>query len=163
VGTTSLVLVPGDVLAARFLVTLLDATADAVLTAEPDEVGVLGIDDTRRGKPKWATCPDTGERSWVDRFDTGLVDITGDQGLLTQVNGRTTKVVTAWLAARDEGWRAGIIHVTIDMSAGYAKAVREGLPTAVLVVDRFYAEVLVMPRSLVLLLVRAVNVSVRSA
>ena len=114
------------------------ATADAVLTAEPGEVGVLGIDETRRGKPRWETCPDTGQRAWVDRFDTGLVDITGAQGLLTQVNGRTAKVVAAWLGAREEDWRAGITHVTIDMSAGYAKAVRDALPNAVLVVDRFH-------------------------
>jgi len=37
----------------RFIVV----TADAVLAAEPDEVGVLSIDETRRGKPKWETCP----------------------------------------------------------------------------------------------------------
>ena len=61
-----------------------------MLDAEPDPVRVLGIDETRRGKAKWETDPDTGRRIWVDRWDTGLVDITGDQGLLAQVNGRNS-------------------------------------------------------------------------
>ena len=52
------------------------ATADPVLAAEPEPVTVLGIDETRRGKAKYETRPDTGKRVWVDRFDTGLVDIT---------------------------------------------------------------------------------------
>ena len=56
------------------------------------------------GKP----APDTGKRSWADRFDTGQVDITGTQGLLAQVNGRTAKVVTEWLDQRGEAWRARI-------------------------------------------------------
>ncbi|KHJ73362.1 transposase, partial [Rhodococcus sp. Chr-9] len=64
--------------------------ADAALAGEPEPVMVLGIDETRRGKAKWETDPDTGVRSWVDRWDTGLVDLTGDQGLLAQVNGRTS-------------------------------------------------------------------------
>ena len=58
------------------------------------------MDETRRGKAKWETDPGTGKRSWVDRFDTGLVDITADQGLLAQVNGRDTKTVTDWVAKR---------------------------------------------------------------
>ncbi len=33
---------------------------------------------------------------------------------------------------------SGITHVAIDLSASYAKAVREGLPDAVLVADRFH-------------------------
>ena len=52
------------------------ATADAVLDAEPEPVTALGIDETRRGKAKYETCPNTGKRIWIDRFDTGLVDIT---------------------------------------------------------------------------------------
>ena len=33
----------------------------------------------------------------MDRWDTGLVDITGDQGLLAQVNGRHSGAVIDWL------------------------------------------------------------------
>lgn len=114
------------------------ATADEVLDPEPEPVRVLGIDETRRGKAKWETCTDTGRRSWVDRWDTGLVDLTGVQGLLAQVNGRTSAVVTDWFAERDPDWKAQITHVAIDMSSVYAKAVREALPQALLVVDRFH-------------------------
>ena len=70
-----------------------ETITDAVLEAEPAPVRVLGIDETRRGKAKWETDPDTGRRAWVDRWDTGLVDITGNQGLLAQVNGRTSAAV----------------------------------------------------------------------
>jgi len=66
------------------------AVADPILSAELLPVTVLGIDETRRGKAKWETDPVTGERTWVDRFDTGLVDISGDQGLLAQVNAATS-------------------------------------------------------------------------
>jgi transposase len=118
--------------------TAVAVTADPILEAEPERVVVLGIDETRRGKAKWETCPDTGQRSWVDRWDTGLVDIAGGQGLSAQVNGRTSAAVTGWLDARDPAWKQAITHVAIDMSTVYAKAVREGLPHAQLIVDRFH-------------------------
>jgi transposase len=114
------------------------ATADPVLAGEPQPVRVLGIDETRRGKAKWETCPDTGGRAWVDRWDSGLVDITGTGGLLVQVNGRSATPVTDWLAQRDQAWKDGIEFIAIDMSGAYAKAAREALPHAKLIVDRFH-------------------------
>jgi transposase len=102
-------------------------------------VKVLGIDETRRGKPVWAQDPDTGR--WVlvcDRWHTGLVDAAGTGGLLAQVEGRSAAATIAWLNAQPAAWRAGITHVTIDLSASYAKAAREALPDAVLVADRFH-------------------------
>jgi hypothetical protein len=45
---------------------------------------------------------------WVDRFDTGLVDLDGTGGLFAQVNGRTSDAVIAWLKERDPAWLAGI-------------------------------------------------------
>ncbi len=114
------------------------ATADPVLDTEPEPVTVLGIDETRRGKAKYETCPDTGKRVWVDRFDTGLVDITGAGGLLVQVNGRSAAPVIDWLGERDRAWRESITHVAIDMSVAYAKAARDALPHAQLIVDRFH-------------------------
>ena len=113
-------------------------TADPVLAGEPPPVQVLGIDETRRGKAKWETCPDTGVRAWVDRWDTGLVDITGTGGLLVQVNGRAARPVTDWLDQRDQAWKDGIEFVAIDMSGAYAKAVRQALPHVKLIVDRFH-------------------------
>lgn len=114
------------------------AIADPVLDTQPEPVTVLGIDETRRGKAKYETCPDTGKRVWIDRFDTGLVDITGAAGLLVQVNGRSAKPVIDWLGERDQAWREQITHVAIDMSVTYAKAARDALPHAQLIVDRFH-------------------------
>jgi transposase len=102
-------------------------------------VKVLGIDETRRGKPIWARDPDTNR--WVlacDRWHTGFVDAAGTGGLLAQVEGRTSAATIAWLNAQPESWRAEITHVSIDLSASYAKAVREALPDALLVADRFH-------------------------
>lgn len=101
-------------------------------------MAVLGIDETRRGKAKWESDPDTGRRVWVDRWDTGLVDITGDAGLLSQVNGRNSAAVIDWLAAQDPMWKARITHVTIDLSPAYARAAREALPQAIVIADRFH-------------------------
>jgi len=112
--------------------------ADEALQAGPAPVRVLGIDETRRGKAKWEHDRVLGRRVWVDRWDTGLVDITGDQGLLAQVNGRNSTAVIDWLAQRDPGWSAQITHVAIDLSAVYARAVRLGLPHAIVVADRFH-------------------------
>ena len=114
------------------------AMADPILATELLPVTVLGIDETRRGKAKWETDPDTGMRTWVDRFDTGMVDITGDQGLLAQVNGRDVATVVDWINAQTPAFRAGITQVAIDMSAGYAKAVRQALPHARIVVEHFH-------------------------
>jgi transposase len=127
-------------------------------------VRVLGIDETRRGKPVWVRQEGTGR--WVlahDRWHTGFVDSAGTGGLLAQVEGRSAGVVTAWLADQPAGWRDAITHVTTDLSSSYAKAVREGLPNAVLVADRFYADVLVMPMWSAFGLVRGVPGAVRSA
>ncbi len=112
--------------------------ADEALSSEPAPVLVLGIDETRRGKANWEHDPALGRRVWVDRWDTGLVDITGNQGLLGQVNGRNSAVVIDWLTQRDPAWRAQITHVAIDLSAVYAKAARDALPQAKLIADRFH-------------------------
>ena len=109
------------------------------LAAPLPPVKVLGIDETRRGKPVWAQDPDT--KRWVlvaDRWHTGFVDAAGTGGLLAQVEGRTSAAAIKWLNEQPATWRAGITHVTIDLSASYAKAVREALPDAVLVADRFH-------------------------
>jgi transposase len=109
------------------------------LAAPLPPVKVLGIDETRRGRPVFAQDPDTGRGVLVcDRWHTGLVDAAGTGGLLAQVEGRTSAATIAWLNAQPASWRAGITHVTIDLSASYAKAVREALPHAVLVADRFH-------------------------
>ena len=60
--------------------------AEAVLV-EPQPTPVLGIDETRRGRPRWQRCAATGRWVRVDPWDTGFVDPAGDQGLLGQREG----------------------------------------------------------------------------
>lgn len=109
------------------------------LEAPLPPVVVLGIDETRRGKIRWAQDPVT--MRWTvaaDRWHTGIVDAAGTGGLLGHVDGRTAAAVTGWLTAQPEQWRAGITHVTIDLSASYLKAVTDALPGVVVVADRFH-------------------------
>jgi hypothetical protein len=67
----------------------------AVELVEPEPTAVLGMDETRFGRPRWV--PD-GEHP--DGWETGFVDITGEQSLLGQVDGRTSAAVQV---GRDEG------------------------------------------------------------
>ena len=115
------------------------AHVEATLADPLPAVVVLGIDETLRGRPVWRQDEDTGR--WVlacDRWHTGFVDAHGTGGLLAQVEGRSAAVVTAWLAEQPQAWRDAITHAAIDLSASYAKAVRDALPDAVLVADRFH-------------------------
>jgi hypothetical protein len=96
----------------------------AVELVEPRPVTVLGMDETRFGRPRWV--PDgvhaDGRIRWIrtDPWETGFVDIIGGQGLLGQVDGRTSAAVRGWLAARGQAFRDGIEVVVIDPHAGYA-------------------------------------------
>ena len=112
--------------------------------------GVLGMDETRFGRPRW--LPDghhdgpgeDGRMRWqrTNPWETGFVDITGEQALLGQVDGRTSAAVQAWLAARSEEFRAAVEVVVIDPHAGYAAAVRAALPQAQIAVDHFHLVIL---------------------
>lgn len=107
------------------------------------QVAVLGIDETRRGRPIWGQDPATGRwRVTHDRWHTAIVDAAGTAGLLAHIDGRTPKSVTEWLTAQPDSWRAQVTHVSIDLSASYAKAVRDALPDAVLVADKFHLSAL---------------------
>ena len=106
---------------------------------------MLGIDETRRGKPRWVR--DSPQERWrrVDPYDTGFVDLAGTQGLLGHREGRTNQSVVDWLQEQTPQFRDGILFVAIDPAAVYAKAVRtvlaDGtrlLPNARLVVDHFH-------------------------
>jgi hypothetical protein len=109
---------------------------------EPEPTTVLGMNETRFGRPCW--LPDgkheDGRIRWrrTDPWETGFVDITGDQALLGQVDGRTSAAVGAWLAQRFAEFREGIEVVVIDPHAGYAAAVRAALPRARIAVDHFH-------------------------
>lgn len=111
-----------------------------MLLTEPQPTAVLGIDETRRGKPHWERCATTQRWVRVDPWDTGFVDLAGDQGLLGQREGRTSATVFDLLSQRSDEFRAGVQYVAIDPAAVYAAAVRTPglLPNARLVVDHFH-------------------------
>ncbi len=115
------------------------AHAAAVLAAQPELVRVLGIDEVRRGRPRWVMDADTGAwRTSVDRWHVGFCDLSGGQGLLGQVEGRTTAAVLGWLHQRPPAWRDTVCYVVIDMCTIFKSAVRQALPQAILVVDHFH-------------------------
>jgi hypothetical protein len=58
--------------------------AEALLT-EPVPVPLLGIDETRRGKLRWEYRKNIGRWVRVDPWDTGFVDLDGDQSLRTRL------------------------------------------------------------------------------
>lgn len=118
------------------------AGAEATLPATTPTVEHLGIDETRRGKAKFRLVagPDGGE-VWevvADRWHVGFCDLTGGAGLLGQVEGRTAASVSDWIDKQSAAWRAGVRVVAIDMCTVFKAAVRDSLPNATLVVDRFH-------------------------
>jgi hypothetical protein len=109
---------------------------------EPEPTTVLGMDEVRFGRVRWLPdgVRDDGTTRWrrSDPWETGFVDLAGDQALLGQIDGRSAAAVRAWLAARSGEFRDRIATVVIDPHAGYAAAVRAALPDAQLAVDHFH-------------------------
>jgi transposase len=113
--------------------------ADPVLEQPPAPVAHLGIDEHRRGRPRWRRAEQTGEYELLaDRWHTCFFDLSGEQGLLGQVEGRTADDAAYWLAQAAPAWRDAIQVVAIDMSSIYASAVRRMLPGAQIAVDLFH-------------------------
>jgi transposase len=113
--------------------------ADPLLEPPPAPVAHLGIDEHRRGRPRWRADAATGEYVLLaDRWHTCFFDLSGDQGLLGQVEGRTADDAAYWLAWASPAWRDAVRVVAIDMCSIYASAVRRALPRAQLVVDLFH-------------------------
>jgi transposase len=116
------------------------AFVDAVVArlADAEPVEILGIDETRRGKPRWTRAED-GE-GWVklETFETNFVDLGGSQGLLGQASGRTKANVVAWLDERGQAWKDAVRVVAMDPCATYRAAVAEALPHALIVADHFH-------------------------
>jgi transposase len=110
------------------------------LLQEPKPTRVLGIDETRRGKPRWQRCQQTGRWVRVDPWDTGFVDLDGEQGLLGQRTGRTGATVVEWLHERTPEFWEAVQFVAIDPAVVYASALRTpGLfPNAAIIVDHFH-------------------------
>ena len=115
------------------------AAADRVLDAPHAPVAHLGIDEHRRGRPRWRLDEGSGEYvQLADRWHTCFYDLSGRQGMLGQVEGRTADDAAYWLAQAAPAWRDAVRVVAIDMCAIYASAVRRMLPGAVLAVDLFH-------------------------
>ncbi len=115
------------------------AAADPVLDQAPAPVAHLGIDEHRRGRPRWRIDEQTGEYLLLaDRWHTCFFDLSGDQGLLGQVEGRTADDAAYWLAQAAPAWRDAIRVVAIDMCSIYASAVRRMRPGAQIAVDLFH-------------------------
>ena len=115
------------------------ARADPLLDQAPAPVAHLGIDEHRRGRPRWKLDEETGEYvRLADRWHTCFYDLSGQQGLLGQVEGRTADDAAYWLAGAAPAWRDAVQVVATDMCTIYASAVRRMLPGAVLAVDLFH-------------------------
>lgn len=115
------------------------AGADRLLDQPAAAVAHLGIDEHRRGRARFAVDPQTGEYLLLaDRWHTCFFDLSGQQGLLGQVQGRTADDTAYWLAGATPAWRDRIGIVCIDLCSIYASAVRRMLPHATLTVDLFH-------------------------
>ena len=115
------------------------AKAGEILEQEPAPVAHLGIDEHRRGRPRWRKDTDTGETvQLADRWHVCFYDLDGNQGLLGQVEGRTSDDTAYWLAGATPAWRDAVEVVAIDMCAIFASAVRRMLPGARIAVDLFH-------------------------
>jgi len=114
------------------------AAADPVLEQPLRRVEQLGIDEHRRGRPRWRADAGSGEYVLLaDRWHTCFFDLSGDQGLLGQAAGRDGDAAY-WLAQCPADWRDAVKVAAIDMCTIYASAVRRMLPRATLVVDLFH-------------------------
>ena len=107
------------------------AAADPVLDQDLAPVTHLGIDEHRRGRARFAVDEQTGEYTVLaDRWHTCFFDLSGQQGLLGQVQGRTADDAAYW--------RDAVRVACTDLCSIYASAVRRMLPHATLTVDVFH-------------------------
>jgi transposase len=115
------------------------AAADRVLGEPAAPVAHLGIDEHRRGRPRWRRDEQTGEYvQLADRWHTCFYDLSGKQGMLGQAEGRTADDAAYWLAGATPAWRDAVQVVAIDMCGIYLSAVRRMLPGAAVAVDLFH-------------------------
>lgn len=113
--------------------------ASEILGGNPAPVAHLGVDEHRRGRPRWRKDTDTGETvQLADRWHVCFYDLDGNQGLLGQVEGRTCDDTAYWLAGATPAWRDAVQVVAIDMCSIFASAVRKMLPRAAIAVDLFH-------------------------
>jgi len=126
-----------------WLVNDVASRAAAALPVEPPPVRWLGIDETRTRRPRWHQGAVTGswwrEEPWMTSL-TNLGTASG-RAILGLTPGRSSsKSVCTWLDAREQAWWDGIEVVAINPCAAYARAVRQALPHATIVVDHFHLD-----------------------
>lgn len=94
-------------------------------------VSAVGVDET-------AYLRATGTHPTL--FATGIADLSPDRParLLDVMEGRSGTVLAAWLAERDEQWKAQVSTASLDPFRGYATALSRELPGAVRVLDPFH-------------------------
>jgi transposase len=115
------------------------ARADAMLDRTPGPVTHLGIDEHRRGRARWERDAQTGQYvQLADRWHVNFCDLSGEQGMLGQVEGRTADDAAYWLLQAPPAWRDRIEVVAIDMCTVFLSAVRRALPRARVAVDLFH-------------------------
>jgi len=114
------------------------AAAARVCGPAPVGVRMLGVDETRTRSVRWLL----GEAGWrrSDPWMTSFVDLDPAHrgGLLGLAPGRSGASVRGWLALQSQAFRDGIEVVAIDPSAPFARALRELLPNATMVVDHWH-------------------------
>ena len=93
--------------------------------ARPPLPTVIGIDETRF----W----------WREPWLTGIIDL-ATSDLHEMICGRSSQSLKEWIVALSDTQRQAVSTVVIDMHAGYRAAVRDCLPGAVIVADRFHVE-----------------------
>ncbi len=82
------------------------AAADVILDAPLAPVRHLGIDEHRRGKPRWRRDEETGQYELLaDRWHTCFSDLSGQQRMIGQAQGRTADDTAYWLAQAPPAWR----------------------------------------------------------
>ena len=100
-----------------------------------DGVRVRGVDE-HKGKP--VRCDGSSSFVTVLVDLTPVVDGAGPSRLLDMVPGRSAKVLTEWLDARDQVFRDRVKVVTMDGFAGYHTAAAKAVPEARTVMDPFH-------------------------
>ena len=113
--------------------TPVDGQVDGRVTA-------IGVDET-------AFLRATGQHPTL--FATGIAELTPGRSarLLDVVEGRSGSVLADWLAGQEPVWRAAVTTASLDPFRGYATALTAELPDAARVLDPFYGDLRVMPRS----------------
>ena len=115
------------------------ARAQQMLEPDPEPVVHLGIDEHRRGRPRWRKDEETGKYvQLADRWHVNFCDLSGRQGMLGRVEGRTADDAAYWLLSAPPAWRDRVEVVAIDMCSVFASAVKRALPQALVAADLFH-------------------------